>query len=145
MTLEEKGEAMNETKSEVEMTKITSGICMRKRTGASTKMKASTGPASKKVKGKTPVSASLKSRYAYNSTLGRHKTGCMTLRENNHAEKNVSQETLQLYNFLDLLNGLRCLEMVLFLEKYNKSVVREFYAINTSIDDPDSPNMGQVY
>lgn len=66
MTLEEKGEAMDETKSEVEMTKITPRICMRKRTRASTKMKASTGPASKKVKGKTPVSASLKSRYAYN-------------------------------------------------------------------------------
>lgn len=57
----------------------------------------------------------------------------------------MSQETLQLYNFLDLLNGLRCLEMVLFLEKYNKSVVREFYAITTSVDDPHSPNVGQVY
>lgn len=61
------------------------------------------------------------------------------------AKKNVSQETLELYNAWELLNGLDCVEMVVFPEKYNESVLREFYVnLTNEIDDPDSPAMGWV-
>lgn len=44
------------------------------------------------------------------------------------AEKKVSQETLNLYNALDLLNGLGSVEIVVFLDKYKQNVVKDFYA-----------------
>lgn len=62
------------------------------------------------------------------------------------AVKKVSQETLQLYNALELLNRLGYVEMAVFPNKYNESEVREFYAnLITDIDDLDSLVVGQVY
>lgn len=50
-----------------------------------------------------------------------------------------------MYNTLDLLNALGCVEMSLYLKKYNKSLVRDFYAnLTGEIENMESP-FRQVY
>ncbi|KAI5676396.1 hypothetical protein M9H77_07346 [Catharanthus roseus] len=62
------------------------------------------------------------------------------------AEKKVSQHTLGLHNAFDLLSELGCLELAVFPDKYNESLVTKFYAnLIADIDDPNSPVVGQVY
>lgn len=73
----------------------------------------------KKAKGKAPVSSILKAKN------GRQFKGKTVI-----AEKKVSQETLQLYHALNLLNGLGCLEMLVFPKKYNESMVIIFMQIS---------------
>lgn len=67
VTLEEKRDAMDETESKVDVTKDTAGNGMRKRTRSSTKIQAGPNPATKKAKGKAPISSSLKLKNVYNN------------------------------------------------------------------------------
>lgn len=80
----------------------------RKRTKVSSKVQGIPGPASKKARVKAPMFASLKAKNIYNKHFyikeahdRMHDFKGKTI----VSEKKVSQETLQLYNALDLLNG----------------------------------------
>lgn len=51
-----------------------------------------------------------------------------------------------MYNALELLSGMGCVEMAMYPEKYNENLLREFYAnLTVKIDKDDSPICGQVY
>lgn len=58
-------------------------------------------------------------------------------------EKKVSQKTLGQYNALKLLNNIGFVGMVVFLDKYNERLVKEFYAnLTGDFDKANSPTCG---
>ncbi|KAI5667655.1 hypothetical protein M9H77_17508 [Catharanthus roseus] len=62
------------------------------------------------------------------------------------AEKRITQESLEQYNVMELLLGMGCVELTLFSKKYNKNLVKEFYAnLTKEFGNPESPTYGQVY
>lgn len=62
------------------------------------------------------------------------------------AERRMSQETLDQYNALGLFNAIGCLKMAIFLERYNESATREFYAnLTVDIVNSETSAYGQVY
>lgn len=51
-----------------------------------------------------------------------------------------------MYNAFKLLNKIGCVEMVVYSNKYNKNLVREFYAnLIAKVGKIDSPTCGQVF
>ncbi|KAI5663243.1 hypothetical protein M9H77_22566 [Catharanthus roseus] len=60
------------------------------------------------------------------------------------AEKNITQESLEQYNVMELLLGMGCVALVLFVEQYIKNLVKEFYAnLTEGLGHPESPSYGQ--
>lgn len=140
---------MDETGLEVEVTRLLLAQASEREPYPPLKRQASPGPASKKAKGKAPISSLINAW----STFVKHFY-TKEAQERIHdfeskpivAKKRVSQETLKLYNTFDLLSGLGCLEMAVFLETYNGSFVSEFYAnLTADIDDPTSLALSHVY
>lgn len=55
-------------------------------------------------------------------------------------EKKVDKKALAMSDTLELRNQLGCVKMALFLAKYNKNLVRDFYAnLTAGIKDSQSP------
>lgn len=62
------------------------------------------------------------------------------------AEKMVDQYILAMFNILEILSGMGCVEMTLYPTKYNENLERKFYAnLLGGVDDVTSSSYGAVY
>lgn len=62
------------------------------------------------------------------------------------AEKRINHQTLALFNTLEILNGIRCVEITLYPSKYNEILVRDFYVnLFEGVDISTNPAFGAIY